>query len=497
MSSESFLDCDTLANPSQPKSWFQRWREDRYIKQELLTWAEGYDYSFPKKLDLQYQDKLTNLVEYYIKINSLKQMLSFRNLLIFLAIALALGIAIYVGALAIGPLAVSLGAPVIVANLIAASILTTAILASLRFIQIHWQIYAIFCTQNKNRSKSEEGLDRHLRELIKDPAKSIPLRQYLFTLFTASFVRGESVEDALTRWWMVYVRNKAGALVLVINPLFASSQHLPDDPQCAGWIHVHGNWLTKLQYYVYKEKKEVNKAQAQIQELSVDKTAVLNLAALLAALALGSFLAVKLVPFVLAAVMAAFNLPFGLAVVFGAVVAVSLVTVTYQLLALPTRLDQLRHFLKALTNAPARECWELTVLSISSWVGIALAVGASYVFFLPLTQVLGLVLAPGLSIFLAVATTCSLAVLLAKLWTEVLGGVLTKRKPYKAVEAKSLCGGIAQNSLERSDSTSSTELVGKGAGHQLLDTSTLAEKNSTLTAGGNISLTNIRYSPFC
>ena len=317
------------------------------------------------------------------------------SLLIFLAVAGSLGTAVYVGALLIGPIAAGLaaalplGIPAVALTIIGAGILIASVAALLRFVQIHWEMHQILKSQRlpvrlqeHETEPSQEVTFIPLKALSADTSlqamAKTPLR-YAFVLFTAAFVMGVSTQDAIK----MYDENYTMA--------------------------------AKLKYLVWHNKYHA--------------------AAIVAALGLGIALAVPVVPYVMATVTASFGLPYGVAVLFGAVAAATIIAVTYQLLASLTTLKRLYDLV--------RGAYHRGVLRIDAFyyfytaaavVGVAVAVAAAYLFFVPLVNVLTPVLvSSSLATFLAIATSASLAVALMNFVPAVVvgGPAFIKTKFYK------------------------------------------------------------------
>lgn len=155
------------------------------------------------------------------------------------------------------------------------------------------------------------------------------------------------------------------------------------------------------------------------------KHAKYRLAAILAALGLGIYLAQALVPFIMATAVTSLGLSSLLSVFLGIFAAVAIIAMTYQVLALATLLADIwknRIELKKdkeLNNYSNNLSYATLAQVFLGTLGLGLGIYASTLFFAPLVQALTPVVGAGLATFSALAVSVSLAVLLMKRAPEI------------------------------------------------------------------------------
>lgn len=339
--------------------------------------------------------------EYLNKEGAKSAFYAFMSLLVFLAVAGSLGTAVYVGALLIGPIAAGLaaalplGVPAVALTIIGAGILIASVAALLRFVQIHWEMHHTI-------SKIEADEDLSYKAAAQKMAAT-PLR-YAFMLFMAAFVIGFNTADAIDLY------DAEGPLAR--DP---KTGHFRDEDADLVLSSTKGSAFKKLWHFIFDNKYHA--------------------AAIVAALGLGIALAVPVVPYIMATVMASFGLPYGVAVLFGAVAAATIIAVTYQLLASATTLYNLYELAKSYREGGIKHEKPFPYFYVAAAViGVAVAAAAAYLFFVPLANVLTPVLASSsLATFLAIATSVSLAVALRNFVPAVVvgGPAFMKAKFYE------------------------------------------------------------------
>lgn len=274
----------------------------------------------------------------------------FMSLLVFLAVAASLATAIYVGVLAISPIAgglaltSALGIPAAALTLVGTLLLVASIAALLRFVQIHLEMYKVV---NKNS----------YAKAIKGTALK-PLR-YAFVLFTAAFVMDVSARDAIT----IY--------------------------------HENATMAQKLKHLIWGYKYQ---AAAMVAALVLGIAIAVPLLPYVMGVVMASFG----LPYGLAVLFGAAAAATVIAITYQLLASLTTLKSLYNLAK--------NVYSHGVLKPPAWAYFS----GVAGVLGVAMAAGAAYLFFPALIKVLTPVLAKPLATFLAIAVSLSLTVGLMK-----------------------------------------------------------------------------------